>query len=213
MATKARGYTGLVYPDAENLPENWVEQLESSLGMWLISPLHEPDPVEDLETGAIKTKKPHYHVMYMHGNTVSPRAAKEIFGRYPWIVIPPKDQWFMVGSIRNLARYFCHLDQPEKQQWSEKPQDLLTVLNGFPLDLTRELTHADKLAMKQTLYSLMRDRSMTENSELINYLMDVGDWELFDFATDHPHMIQAYFWGVRKGNQKQAPPTDSEPEN
>ena len=30
----------------------------------------------------------------------------------------------MVGSIRNLSRYFLHLDQPEKQQFAGKPEEL-----------------------------------------------------------------------------------------
>lgn len=75
-ASKSRAFTGLVYPDSA--PENWQEILRESLGMWLISPLHEPDPVEDFETGAIKTLKPHYHVMYFHGAPVTPKAGRSI---------------------------------------------------------------------------------------------------------------------------------------
>ena len=132
MATKSRAFTGVVYPDSA--PEGWQEQLRDSLGIWLISPIHTPDPGEDLETGAIKTLKPHWHIMYCHGNTISPKPAREIFARFEWIVTPKKAEFFMVGSMRNLSRYFVHLDQPEKQQWPEKPEELLTVLNGFPLD-------------------------------------------------------------------------------
>lgn len=88
-ASKSRAFTGLVYPDSA--PKNWQDILRDSLGMWLISPLHEPDPVEDLETGAIKTLKPHYHVMYFHGAPITPKAGRAIFeSSWTWIVTPHK---------------------------------------------------------------------------------------------------------------------------
>lgn len=196
MATKSRAFTGVVYPDSA--PEGWQEQLRDSLGMWLISPIHTPDPVEDLETGAIKTLKPHWHVMYCHGNTISPKPAREIFARFEWIVTPKKAEFFMVGSMRNLSRYFVHLDQPEKQQWPEKPEELLTVLNGFPLDLERELTRKDKREMKKAAFAFINDRSVTEFCELVDGLQALGDWTLFDFVTDHYGVFQNYLMSVRK---------------
>lgn len=198
-ATKSRAFTGLVYPDSA--PDNWQEILRESLGMWLISPLHEPDPVEDMETGAIKTRKPHYHVMYFHGAPVTPKAGRSIFEVWPWIVIPHKAEFFQVGSVRNLSRYFVHLDQPEKQQWAEKPEDVLTVLNGFPLDLERELTRKDKREMKKHVFAFIQDRNITEFSELVDVLMYTGDWVLFDFVTDNYGVIQNYLMSQRKRMQ------------
>lgn len=158
-ATKSRAFTGLVYPDSA--PAGWQGVLQDSLGMWLISPLHEPDPVEDLETGAIKTLKPHYHVMYWHGSPITAKAARSIFESWPWIVIPHKSEFFQVGSVRNLSRYFLHLDQRDKQQFDGKPEELLTALNGFPLDLDRELTRKDKRELKKQTFAFIRDRNIT----------------------------------------------------
>ena len=199
MATKARAFTGLVYDGSPDVPDDWRERLRDSLGMWLVSPLHKPDPVEDLETGAIKVLKPHLHLMYYHGNTITASAARSIFEQFPWIVTPPQDKYFMVGSIRNLSRYFLHLDQPEKEQFAGKPEELLTVLNNFPLDLERELTRADKRRLKAACISYIRQYSITEYNGLLDALMDGGDWEMFDFASDHTQMLQAYLWGVRRG--------------
>ena len=198
-ATKSRAFTGLIYPDSA--PENWQEILEETLTMWLISPLHQPDPVEDLETGAIKARKPHYHAMYYHGSPISAKAARERFRAWDWIVIPHKDEFFQVGSVRNLSRYFLHLDQPKKQQWSEKPEAVLTVLGGFPLDLERELTREDKRELKKTAIAFIQDRSITEYSELVDVLMAAGDWVLFDFVTDSYGMIQHYLMSQRKREQ------------
>lgn len=198
-ASKSRAFTGLVYPDSA--PEGWQKILEESLGMWLISPLHEPDPVEDTETGAIKALKPHYHVMYWHGAPITPKSARSIFESWPWIVTPRKAEFFQVGSVRNLSRYFVHLDQPEKQQFAEKPEEALKALNGFPLDLERELTRKDKREMKKQTFAFIQDRSITEYSELVDVLMYLGDWVLFDFVTDNYGVIQNYLMSQRKRSQ------------
>lgn len=194
--SKSRAFTGLVYPDSA--PEDWQDVLRESLGMWLISPLHEPDPVEDVETGAVKTKKPHYHVMYFHGAPITPKAGRSIFETWPWVVTPPKAEFFQVSSVRNLARYFVHLDQPEKQQWAERPEEVLEALNGFPLDLERELTGKDRRELKKQAFAFVQDRSITEYSEFIDALMALGDWRMFDFVTDHSGMFQHYLMSLRK---------------
>ena len=166
--------------------------------MWLISPLHTPDPEEDWETGAIKTKKPHYHVMYFHGSPVTAKFGRSIFDSWEWIVTPGKAEFFQVGSVRNLSRYFVHLDQPDKQQWAEKPEEILVVLNGFPLDLERELTRKDKRELKKQGFAFIQDRSITEYSELIDVLMKIGDWVLFDYVTDNTFLFQNYLMSMRK---------------
>lgn len=195
-ASKSRAFTGLVYPDSA--PADWQTILRESLGMWLISPLHEPDPVEDFETGAVKTRKPHYHVIYWHGAPITPKSARSIFESWPWIVTPAKAEFFQVGSVRNLSRYFVHLDQPDKQQWAEKPESVLTVLNGFPLDLERELTSKDKRELKKLAFAFIQDNGITEYSELVDVLMATGDWVLFDFVTDSYGVFQHYLMSQRK---------------
>lgn len=186
MATKSRGFTGLVYPDSKKLPDNWKEKLEESLMSFLISPLHEPDPITDLEKHSIEFKKPHYHILYHAGNTVPPKSVRETFEKdFPWMVLPPNDNYFMVGSIRNLSRYFLHLDQPNKQQFGTKPQELLTNINSFPLDLEKELSKKDKRKLKEAVMQIIRENNIIEYSELCYFLMDNGDWQLFDYATDH----------------------------
>ena len=196
MATKSRFYTALVYPDGDGVPENWVEVLGDSLRQYLISPLHEPDATEDLESGAIKTRKPHYHVLYCHGNTVSPAAVREILP--DWMVLPPSNHAFAVGSYRNLSRYFLHLDQPDKQRFAGKPETLLTVLNNFPLDLSKELTKGERLQLKIELHNYVRMHDITEYSELLDSLAIAQDWDLFEMAFDSQSKIDAYIRSRRE---------------
>lgn len=194
MATKSRCFTGLVYPDSA--PEGWKKQLEDSLQMWLISPLHEPDKEpESIDSAKMSTGKPHWHVMYCHGNTIAAKVARELFPS--WVVTPPSDRFFMVTSMRNLSRYFLHLDQHEKQQFQGMPDKLLTALNGFPLDLERELTHGERLELKKQLHAFVRSNNVTEYAELLDALADSGDWDLFELAFDSQSKIEGYIRSQR----------------
>ena len=202
MATKARFFTGIVYLDSA--PESWIEVLRDSLRQYLISPLHEPDPIEDFETGAIKVKKPHFHIMYAHGNSITAKAARDIFPE--WVVLPPSDFAFMVGSYRNLSRYFVHLDQQDKQQFKGKPEQNLTILNNFPLDLSKELTKSEKRQLKIELWNFVRQNNITEFAELLDALGDMQEWDMFEMAFDSQSKIEGYIRSQRHGKQ----PKDSQ---
>ena len=188
MASKARFFTALIYEDSA--PKDYEEQLRDSLRQYLLSPWHTPDEVEDLETGALKTLKRHRHVMYCHGNSVTATAAREIMP--DWMVLPPSDKGFMVGSYRNLSRYFVHLDQPEKEQFEGRPEDNLTILNNFPLDLSKELTKAERRQLKIELWNFCRTNSITEYAELMNTLGDLQEWDMFELAFDSQSKIEGY---------------------
>lgn len=193
MPTKARFFTGLIYEDSA--PADYEDQLRDSLRQYLLSPWHSPDPVEDLETGALKVLKRHRHLMLCHGNSVTAKAAREIMP--DWVVLPPSDQAFMVGSYRNLARYFVHLDQPEKEQFAGKPESNLTALNNFPLDLSRELTKGERRALKIQLWNFCRDNCVTEFSELLDMLGDAQEWDMFELAFDNQSKIEGYIRSKR----------------
>lgn len=204
MATKARSFTGIVYPDSA--PADWKKQLEESMGMWLISPLHNPDNVnvEDIEQqdpdngeGATndladmnKVTKPHYHVMYHHGNTIGWKAARSFFPE--WIHISKLPNKFMVTATCNLARYFVHLDQKDKEQFTGKPEELLTVLNGFPLCLERQLTKAEERQLKLDIIALCDANNILEFAELTRFLIRTQDWQMFDYVSNHYGWTQAF---------------------
>lgn len=110
--TTSRGWLTLVYP--ESAPEGWKDKL-ASVGMQaIISPLHDKDLNATKEQ-----KKPHYHVLlYWEGPTTRNNALKyvEMIGGVGCIPC---------ASVRGSARYFCHLDNPEKAQYSK--DDVKTI--------------------------------------------------------------------------------------
>lgn len=110
MADKAvsrryRNYATVVYP--ESSPENWQDILTDQLVPALISPLHDMDTNPDGEI-----KKAHWHVVLLYDAPKSEDQAQAVFASISGVGCE------VVQSIRGYARYLCHLDNPEKHQYS-----------------------------------------------------------------------------------------------
>lgn len=109
-AGRTRNYATVVYP--ESAPENWLVVLSEQCIPCFISPLHDKDLNP---TG--ESKKPHYHVLIMFDSVKTKEQAQSIFSLIGGVGCET------VQSIRGYARYLCHLDNPEKAQYS--PDDVL----------------------------------------------------------------------------------------
>lgn len=109
-AGRTRNYTAVVYPDSENTPENWVDVLNEQHIPIIISPLHDKDV-----TAVGDPKKPHHHVIVCFDSVKTPDQARELFALVG--AVCPPDYKFKVNGLRSLARYMCHLDDPNKAQY------------------------------------------------------------------------------------------------
>lgn len=105
--SKTRNYATVVYE--ESAPSNWVEILGQCFVPAFISPYHQFDVNEDGTP-----KKPHYHVMIMFDNTKTEKQAREIFNKINGVGCEK------VNSVRGMARYLCHMDNPEKYRYNEE---------------------------------------------------------------------------------------------
>jgi hypothetical protein len=103
--TRTRNYATVVYMDSA--PSNWLDILSDLHVPAFVSPYHNKDKNPDGEY-----KKPHYHVMFMYDNKKSIEQAKENFEKIGGVGCQ------IVNSPRGYARYLCHLDNPEKHQYS-----------------------------------------------------------------------------------------------
>lgn len=104
---KTRAWSAIVYPDSA--PEGWQALLEETHVPALVSPLHDSDVNPDNTP-----KKPHYHVVVIFDGPATEGQAKDILvpcGAANGIVQA-------VNSLTGQARYLCHLDNPEKAQYS-----------------------------------------------------------------------------------------------
>lgn len=101
---RTRNYTTVVYE--ESAPNDWLDILAAHLVPAFVSPLHKDDENPDGEK-----KKAHYHVVIMFDNTKTIEQAREITTSIGGVGCEA------VKSIRGVARYLCHLDNPEKAQY------------------------------------------------------------------------------------------------
>lgn len=102
-----RNFATVVYPDSENTPDNWLAILQDFKTPVLVSPFHD----QDINVTG-EPKKPHYHVMIMFEGMKSPDQVRELFDQIGGVGLET------VNSLRGYARYLCHLDNPDKHQYS-----------------------------------------------------------------------------------------------
>lgn len=108
---RTRNFACVVYPDSA--PSDWLDIISESKIPVMISPLHDKDfNPSRLPNGEPEPKKPHYHVMACYDNKKTMEQAKEFFDSFGGVGCE------VVNSLRGYARYLCHLDNPEKAQYS-----------------------------------------------------------------------------------------------
>lgn len=100
-----RNWATIVYPDSA--PDDWLTIVSELKIPAMVSPLHCRDIDPD---GQIK--KPHFHVLLMFEGKKSKDQFDQIISTFGGVGRE------IVQSIRGYARYLCHLDNPEKAQYS-----------------------------------------------------------------------------------------------
>ncbi|MCC8136088.1 MAG: replication protein [Ruminococcus sp.] len=111
-SNRSKYYSTIVY--TESAPPDWLEILQSHFVPAFVSPCHDSDVTEDGEI-----KKSHYHVMLLFDGLKSVPQAQEIFDSIGGVGCEK------IKSLRGHARYLCHLDNPEKAQYS--PDDVIAL--------------------------------------------------------------------------------------
>ena len=122
-----RNWATIVYPDSCN--PAWLDILNDYHTEVFISPLHDQDINP---TGEVK--KPHYHVIIAFPGVKSLFQIMEIINAINGVGVE------VVDSLRGYCRYLCHLDNPDKTQYS--CDDVLTLggadymeIIGLPIDI------------------------------------------------------------------------------
>lgn len=157
-----RNFATVVYPDSEHTPDDWISVLEDIKVPILISPFHEFDVNP---TG--ECKKPHYHVIICFEGKKSPDQVKEIFALVGGVGLE------IVNSMRGYARYLCHLDNPEKHQYSPSDVRQLSGIDysdiiGLPTDKYTAIGEMLDFCLIERIYSY---------AELLTYARNNrGDW-------------------------------------
>lgn len=150
---KSRGWLTLVYP--ESAPANWKQAL-ARIGMQVvISPLHD----QDINQGTEERKKPHYHVLLLWDGPTTEKNAKYIAGMICGVGC------FPCMSVRGSVRYFCHLDNPDKHQYSV---DDLQQIGG--LDLQKLImSESDETMMLSEIFDFIDQNGITSYKRFVDY--------------------------------------------
>lgn len=162
--SRTRNYATVIYPSKEYLdsigsdydgtdgygssPDNWQEIIADMHVPAMISPLHQdynPDG---------KMKKPHFHVFFMFDGVKEwDTQVKPLFESFGGV---GREN---VNSARGYARYLCHLDNPEKEQY--KPEDVVCyggadyrAVIHLPTDDTKILMEVFAYIKANQVYSL-----------------------------------------------------------
>lgn len=180
-ATKKRYWAFVVYP--ESAPSNWIELLQMTGLPFAISPLHDKD-IEP--TG--EPKKPHYHVIVCYGNTTTYNNVKRITDdlRQP-IPIP-------LDSVRGYYRYFTHMDNPDKYQYSSSD---IKSLNGFNISDFVEITKSEVNQIKFQLQQLIREKQFVEYSDFMDFIQDYCDVSYYDIASSNTIFFNTYIKSLK----------------
>lgn len=154
--TRTRNWSIIVYP--ESAPENWRQILDESHIEWIESPLHEFDTNP---TGEVK--KPHYHVLLLFGGVKSYDQVSEFIKPLNG-PIPQR-----CHNARAMVRYFAHLDNPDKFQYS-----VADIIPHGGVDIAELLkpSTSERYTMIKEMCEYVGANNITDFYELMDYAMD-----------------------------------------
>lgn len=157
---RVRNFATIVYPDSA--PENWLEILAEHFVPAFVSPLHDKDVNPDGEP-----KKPHFHVMIMFEGKKSIEQATSVFTLFGGVGCK------VVQSMRGMARYFCHMDNPEKAQYS--PDDVRSFCGADYSAVIGLVT--DKYKAIREMIVFCEENQMYSYADLLLYCSEErSDW-------------------------------------
>lgn len=184
---RSRTYAFLLYP--ESAPENWRKILSDLHVPCAISPVHDAD----LDDNNL-LKKSHYHgVLYFD----QPKACKQVIDLLKPLNITYVEQ---VSNTRSYNRYLCHLDNPEKAQYS---RDDIETFSGAVVDLSLPLTPEQRAAIRGDILAWCRDFDIVEYSDLVDYAaLEMPDW--MDYVESHTIFLNGYIRSRRCSSYDQA---------
>lgn len=175
---RVRIWTCIQYEDSA--PDNWREKLDDLHIPWLESPLHDKDKNPD---GTVK--KVHRHILLKFGSKKSYRQVDTIVKD---CLKGPNPQ--PVNDMRGMVRYFVHLDNPEKYQYSV---DDLVEHCGIDIGWCFESSRKQRYELIREMIEYVRDNDITEISDLMEYAMTERFQDWFPLLADNSlKIVESY---------------------
>ena len=157
---RKRNWTFLVYEDSA--PSDWQAKLAEQHVPMFISPYHANDLNPDNTL-----KKPHWHVVVMFTGKQPQARAQAISALCSNVLVQG------VGDIVGMARYLCHLDNPEKAQYL--PSDVICLGGADYLDKVNKAADTDAAVSEMMDWCI--EQQCYSFFQLSNYARkDRSDW-------------------------------------
>lgn len=150
---RSRTWAFVAYP--ESMPEDWKTILDSLSVPWACSPLHDSDINET--TG--EKKKPHYHFVLSFDGKKSYEQIEEITSKLK-ATVPQR-----CLSIRGAVRYFLHLDNPEKAQYTSRKNEIMSG-GAFDVEDALKLSATEKDDIVEKLEDIIYSKHVNEYANL-----------------------------------------------
>ena len=150
---RTRNWVFILYP--ESAPEDWRTKLDDLLIEWVESPLHD----KDVNPGG-EPKKPHWHILLLFSGSKSYEQIVEITSSVNGTIPKP------CISVRGQIRYFAHLDNPEKAQYSVS--DIIGH-QGADVQSYLKPTTAVRYACIKEMMSYINEHKITEYWQFVDY--------------------------------------------
>ena len=187
MATRSRSFAFVIYP--ESCPENWRDIIDQFHVAWAESPLHEFDTDDNGEV-----KKPHWHVVLAFDSVKTVDQVKKLIEPLN-CTIP-----IMVNSLRGMVRYFAHLDNPEKHQYSV---DQIIGHGGIDIQDLLRLSASARYQCIRKMCMYCDEHGISEFHELMEYAMNKRFEDWFPLLCDNSAYIVNQYLKSKKNHQRE----------
>lgn len=160
---RTRVWCAVIYP--ESAPEDWREKLDAYHFEWAESPLHDMDA----NPGTGERKKPHWHIVMAFDG---PKSYEQVCEILEPINCPIPQR---CHALKGAVRYFAHLDNPEKHQYS--PSDIVGH-GGFDVQSALAPTSAKRYELIKEMQDWVKDHGITEMQDLMDEAREnrLDDW-------------------------------------
>lgn len=188
---KTRNWLLIVYP--ESAPADWRQVIDDLHVRWVESPLHDKDVKEETDE---EQKKAHWHILLMFDSTKSFSQVLEIAKS---VSAPmPKPCQSPTGSVR----YFIHMDNPEKYQYS---RDDIVAHGAVDVGAYLAPTTVDRHSIIMEIIKYIKEEEITEFADLVDTAIEQGNTSWFTVLCDNSTIfINTYLSSRRNAKKREA---------
>lgn len=171
---RTRNFVTVVYPESS---PDFLDILSDLKIPCLVSPLHDKDinPTKEI-------KKAHYHIILLFDSVKTIEQAREVIFTFKGVGCEA------VKSLRAYARYLCHLDNPDKAQYSI--DDVVSFFGADYLSLIE--CQSDKYSVIREIIAHCNDNNIVCFCTIVEYSMKYKpDW-FRHLCSDSAYIIKEY---------------------